>query len=184
MKSLYLSIFLLLPYHVNAMENNAANTNETAKETLADARKHVHDARNHVRASLFIAHTYLVSQNAAERSEGLRHLFNFHKDTFDTIKIIRAQQDNTLIYLGDLSNCLRKNLTLFNSFIAGNFAFEVRSSLVHGKSLLVAGRNTLPTSNEYTSMTISKDPASLRSDITTTDITQTCTQAIKDAENN
>ena len=174
MKSLYLSIFLLLPYHVNAMENNAANTNETAKETLADARKHV-------RASLNIAYKYLDSQNAVKRSEGLKHLFSFHPDTVNTIKIIRAQQDNTLIYLGDLSNCLRTNLTLFNSFIAGNFAFEVRSSLVQGKSLLVAGRNTLPTSNEYTSMTISKD---LRSDITTTDITQTCTQAIKDADNN
>ena len=175
MKSLYLSIFLLLPYHANAMENNATNPNETVKETLTDAQMHV-------RASLSIASQYLVSKNAAERSEGLKHLFTFHGDTIRTIKIICAQQENKLINLGNLlPNCIRTNPTLFDSFETGNFAFEGKSSLVRGKPLLVTGRDTLPTSKEYLTMGI---PADLLSDITTSDIAQAFTAAIQEALKN
>lgn len=105
------------------------------------------DISNSASAELEHVYTNLASINPSERAEGLKCLFKKYEPIFCEVNIV-VSQNNILTYAGTLmgASVPTEMLILFRT---GTFFFERESSLFPGKSLLVLGRDTAPTNDEY-----------------------------------
>jgi hypothetical protein len=96
----------------------------------------------------------LLSKNAQKRAEAFTSLFDHSKEKLEGIKVVRAEKGG-LTYVGILQKCL--TIAMFDYFKAGNFAFDNSNAQVKGSKLLVIGRDTIPTLEEFENMDIPVD---------------------------
>lgn len=121
-------------------------------------------------------YTQLNADNSTHRSHALLALFTHKKDDVLSMKMIEAS-DDTLIYKGSLSASLQEQH--FNYFKAGNFAYDPCNKQFPEEKLLIIGRTTVPSLQEYAAMKIS---VNLLKEVTSDAVAYAFAQAVKKAE--